>query len=103
MTDALRKELPLGSGPTAVDDHPQVFARAIVTPPAPPWEQIRAANLEARHGAPLPLAELMHRVKRLSGWAPGRPGRFAVFYVRSKEFRSPFEAKVDVDGQTVFS
>jgi len=30
-----------------------------------------------------------------------RPGRFAVFYVRAKEFRAPFEANVDVDGQLV--
>jgi len=101
VTDALRKELPLESGPTTVESHPQVFVRAIVTPPAPPWEQTRAANLEARHGAPLPLAELLHRVKRLAPWAPGRPGRFGVFYVHAKEFRAPFETEVEVDGQSV--
>jgi len=101
VTDALRKELPFEAEPAAAGDHPQVFARAIVTPPAPPWEQNRAANLDARHGAPLPLSELIHRVRRLSGWAPGRPGRFAVFYVRTREFRAPFETKVEVDGQLV--
>lgn len=84
-----------------MDDPPQVFAKAIVTPPGAPWEQMKAANLEARHGAPLPLSELIHRVKRLSRWAPGRPGRFAVFYVRTKEFRAPFETQIDVDGQLV--
>jgi hypothetical protein len=98
VTDALRQDDPRDA---AAEAPPQVFARAIVTPPAPPWEQARAAALEARHGAPLPLPELLHRVKRLSGWAPGRPGRFAVFYVRTKEFRTAFETSIDVDGQMV--
>lgn len=81
--------------------HPQVFVRAFVTPPGAPWEQSKAADLEARHGAPLPVADLMFRVRRLAGWTPGRPGRFAVFYVRAQEFREPFETEVDVDGQRV--
>ncbi|HEX4712063.1 hypothetical protein [Phenylobacterium sp.] len=101
MTDALRKDYSIEAEPTLAEGHPQVFARAIVTPPAPPWEQVRVATLDARHGAPVPISELIHRVKRLSGWAPGRPGRFAVFYVRAKEFRTPFETSVDVDGQLV--
>jgi len=101
MTDALRKEMPFDAGPTPLDDHPKVFVRAIVMPPATPWEQVRAANMEARHGAPVPISELLHRVKRLAPWAPGRPGRFGVFYVRAKEYRAPFEAEVDVDGQRV--
>jgi hypothetical protein len=101
MSDALRKDWPSEAETSQAPEHPQVFARAIVTPPAPPWEQMRAATLEAQHGAPLPLPELVHRIKRLARWAPGRPGRFAVFYVRSKEFRAPFETTVDVDGQSV--
>lgn len=80
---------------------PQVFVRALVTPPGPPWEQARAARLDARHGAPLAIAELVHQVRRLERWAPGRPGRYGAFYVRAREFREPFEARVEVDGQTV--
>ncbi|HEX3365605.1 hypothetical protein [Phenylobacterium sp.] len=101
MTDALRRDVRPEPEPARPEDHPRVFTRAIVTPPAPPWEQARAANLDARHGAPLPLPDLVHRVRRLSGWAPGRPGRFAVFYVRAAELRGPFEAAVEVEGQTV--
>lgn len=101
MTETLRQEFRIAPDPVEPAARPQVFARAIVTPPAPPWEQARAANLEAQHGAPLPLAELLHRVKRLSSWGPGRPGRFAVLYVRAKEVRHPFEATADVEGQTV--
>jgi len=85
----------------ASNDPPKVFVRVIVTPPASPWEQTRAAALDARHGAPLPLSELLQRMKRISSWAPGRPGRFAAFYVRAKEYRAPFETDVDVEGQLV--
>jgi hypothetical protein len=80
---------------------PHVFVRALSTPPGPPWEQARAARLDARHGAPLPLPELMHQVRRLDRWAPGQPGRYAAFYIRAREFREPFEASVDVDGRPV--
>lgn len=80
---------------------PQVFVRALVTPPGAPWEQARAARLDARHGAPLPVSELLHQVRRLDRWGPGRSGRYAAFYVRAREFREPFEATVEVDGQPV--
>lgn len=80
---------------------PHVFVRAVSVPPGWPWEQARAARLEAEHGAPLPLSELMHQVRRLSPWGLGKPGRFGVFYLRRQEFRGPFETIVDVDGQAV--
>ena len=81
--------------------HPQVFVRAFSIPPGAPWEQNRAAQLEARHGAPLPISELLHRVSRLGSWAPGRPGRFAAFYIRAREFQVPFETIVEVDGSPI--
>ncbi len=80
---------------------PHVFSRAFTAPAGMPWEQTRAAQLEARHGAPVPISELLHQVKRLDGWTFGRPARFVLFYVRSREFRGPFETTVDVDGRTV--
>jgi len=80
---------------------PHIFVRALSTPPGAPWEQARAARLDSRHGAPLPLAELMHQVRRLDRWAPGQPGRYAAFYIRAREFREPFESSVEVDGRTV--
>jgi hypothetical protein len=78
--------------------NPQVFVRVVSTPPGMPWEQSRAAQLEMRHGAPLPIADLMHKMNRLGRWAPGQQGRFAVFYIRAREFRTPFETIVDVEG-----
>lgn len=91
------------AGAAAMEDGgpPQVFVRAITTPPGLPWEQHRAAQLEARHGSPLPIADLVHRLRRIGGWSIGRPGRFAVFYVRSREFRAPFETTMEVEGQAV--
>jgi hypothetical protein len=80
---------------------PQVFVRTFATPPGLPWDQARAAQLDARHGAPLPISDLLHRVKRLDRWTPGRSGAFAVFYVRRRDFDRPFETTVDVDGQAV--
>src|SRR4051812_4519545 len=80
---------------------PQVFKRVIATPSGPPWRQVRAAQLEARHGAPLPIGELMFRLKRIAPWSLGQPGRFAAFYIRTREYRSAFEAIVDVEGTPV--
>lgn len=80
---------------------PQVFVRTFQTPAAMPWDQARAANLDARHGAPLPLPDLMHRLRRLEPWAPGRAGRYAVFYIRRRDYTGPFETLVDVDGQAL--
>lgn len=87
--------------PAAARPQPQVFVRALITPPGPPWEQARAARLDAQHGAPLPIADLLHQVRRLDRWGPGRPGRYAAFYVRAREIRDPFETAVEVDGQSV--
>jgi len=80
---------------------PHVLARSFSVPAGLPWVQQRAAELEAQHGAPLPISEVLHRLRRLNSWAPGRPGRYAAFYVRRREYNGPFERAVEVDGATV--
>lgn len=80
---------------------PQVFVRALSVPPGAPWEQARAARLDARHGAPLPIGELMHQVRRLEPWGPGKAGRYAALYVRAREYQAPFETDVEVGGRTL--
>ena len=90
---------PPGGPQDQVSAHPQVLPRTIATPPGPPWEQARAARLEARHGAPLPLTEVIWRLRRLEPWAPARPGRYVAFYVRERELKTRFTAKVEVDGR----
>jgi hypothetical protein len=88
-------------GPSPAAETPQVFVRTFTIPSGLPWDQARAAQLEARHGAPLPIADLVHRLRRLEPWAPGRIGRYAVFYVRRRDYSGPFETTIDVDGQTM--
>ena len=80
---------------------PKVFVRTISTPPGLPWEQGRVADLEARHGSPLPIGEVLYRVRRLEGWRPGSPGRFAAFYVLAGEVDGRLDASAEVDGQTL--
>jgi hypothetical protein len=78
---------------------PQVFTRVIATPPGPPWRQSRMAMLEARQSAPLPIAEVAYRLRRLGLW-DSRAGRFAAFYVRASDFTESFTSDVQVDGET---
>lgn len=78
---------------------PRVFVRTISAPPGLPWEQARAAGLEARMGAPLPLHGVAYQVRRLEGWAPGHPARFAAFYVRAAEVGDALAAEIEVDGR----
>jgi hypothetical protein len=90
-----------GPDPSVEAAEPRVFVRVIATPPGLPWEQARTADLEARHGAPLPIAELLHRLQRLEGWRPGAPGRFAAFYVLAREVDGQLEASAEVEGRAV--
>jgi hypothetical protein len=80
-------------------DAPKVFSRVFAVPPGAPWEQSKAAQLEARHGSPLPISDLTWRLRRLGGWGPGAVGRFVVFYVRSRELVGAFETTVEVEGR----
>lgn len=65
---------------------PNVLVRTLVVPPGAPWVQQRAAMLEARHSAPLPIESLVLSLMRLEGWRPGRPGRYAACYVLARDF-----------------
>jgi hypothetical protein len=83
----------------AAGEEPQVFVRTVVAPPGWAWEQRRNVDLEARYGAPLPIAELLYRVRRLEPWRPGAASRFAVFYVLAREVKGQLEASAEVDGR----
>lgn len=80
---------------------PRVFARAVHAPAGWPWEQARAAQLAARHEAPLPIDQVHLRLKRLAPWRPAQPARFAACYVRISEIGERFETRVEVEGQSV--
>jgi hypothetical protein len=80
---------------------PTVFVRTLSVPPGAPWDQARAAALEARVGAPLPLADVVYQLHRLDTWSLGRPARYAACYVRAQEAGDDFETTVSVDGRSV--
>jgi hypothetical protein len=58
------------------------FIRRFSTPAGAPWDQTRAARLEAVHGAPLPAALLEIVLRRVGRWRPGAPAVFAAAYFR---------------------
>lgn len=86
---------------TADTSEPKVFVRSITAPPGLPWDQARAAGLEARLGAPIPLGGVTYQLRRLDTWAPGASARFAAFYVRSEEVHGQLTTFAEVDGRSV--
>jgi len=82
-------------------DEPKVFARVISVPPGMPWDQRRAVGLEARAAAPLPIGEVVYRLRRLEPWTPGSAGRFVAFYVRAVEVGDQLATTVPVEGRTM--
>jgi len=80
------------------------FTRVIVTPAAFPWDQARAAQLEARHTSPVTGAvgvDLTIVVKRLIPWRPRETGRFAAVYLKGGVPPQGLSFTVDVHGQAV--
>lgn len=61
---------------------PQLFTRVIVIPPGAPWDQHRAARLDAAHGAPLAGDEVVFALRRLDPWRPRTSARYGVAYRR---------------------
>jgi len=80
---------------------PRVFARAVHAPAGWPWEQLRAAQLAARHEAPVSMDQVHLRLKRLTPWRPAQAARFAACYVRISEIAERFETQVEVEGRPV--
>lgn len=80
---------------------PRVFTRLVVTPPALPWEQARAAGLDARMNAPVASPDIVQHVRRLDRWRPGRPGRFLAAYAREANVGEGLTTECQVEGRTV--
>lgn len=100
--EAPRERGPEGEAPRQrAPEGAQIFVRTLSVPAGPPWDQSRAAALEARLGAPLPLGEIIYQLKRLDPWAPGKPARFAAFYVRAQEIGEQLSARPIVEGEPV--
>lgn len=59
------------------------FTRVVTTPPAWPWDQVRAARLEAQHTSPVSGGDITILVRRLKPWAFNEPGEFVAVYLRA--------------------
>ena len=83
---------------------PKPFTRGFSVPPGLPWDQARAAQLEARHTSPVAALagdELRIHVKRLTPWRPGEEGRFAAIYLKASETRPGQVFRLEVQGHPV--
>jgi hypothetical protein len=101
MSAAPDFHLTRSAEPRSDSSSPVVFVRTLSTPPGAPWDQARAARLEAQVGAPLPLDEVIYQLHRLEAWRPKRPGRYAACYVRIEDAGDAFSQKVNVSGHSV--
>jgi len=80
---------------------PRVFSRLIAAPAGWPWEQVRGAQLAARHEAPLPIELVYLQLKRLTPWRPSQSASFAACYVRMADVEERLDTQVDLDGQKI--
>jgi len=77
------------------------FTRVVTTPPGWPWDQARAAMLEARHTSPLSNDGVNIMVRRLKSWALGEGGEFVAIYLRAGDPLPAQGLDVDVRGRTI--
>lgn len=82
-------------------DAAKIFARIIEIPPGAPWDQYRAARLDAAHRAPLAAGEVAFVLKRLDAWRPRAPARYGVAYRRRGASDAADIEDVVLDGRTV--
>lgn len=102
MTDGAQLRLVEEAvGSETSEDGQKVFARSFAVPPGAPWDQTRAAALEARASAPLPLGDLVYQVRRFDSWRPGRAAKFVAFYARTTDVAERLKTEMLVDGQSM--
>lgn len=77
------------------------FTRVVTAPPAWPWDQHRAARMEAQHTSPLSGDDITVIVRRLKPWGWNEPGKFVAVYLRGVDLRDDLNFQVDVQGQTI--
>lgn len=77
------------------------FTRVLATPPGWPWDQSRAAMLEARHTSPVSSDGVNIIVRRLKAWAMGESGEFVAIYLRAGDPLPAQGLDVEVRGRTI--
>lgn len=87
------------SAAVASNDSRGLHVRTLSVPPATPWDQAKAARLEAHRNAP--VRNLRVEVKRLGHWKPGKGARFAAIYARTDQISKGLTTRTRVEGQVV--
>ncbi len=77
------------------------FTRVLSVPPAWPWDQARAARLEAQHTSPVSGDSINILVRRLEPWRLNEPGRYVAVYLRAGEARAGQGFDIEVQGRRV--
>lgn len=80
---------------------PKVLVRILTAQPGLPWDQTKAAMLDARHGSPIPLADVSLQLRRLAPWSPGAEGRFAALYAPTRIIGERLRTTVFIKGSPV--
>ena len=75
------------------------FTRLVTAPPSWPWDQARAARLEAQHTSPVSGDDVSIVVRRLKPWALGQDGKFVAIYLRGVDIRQGLKFDIDIQGQ----
>lgn len=89
----------LDSAPETVTCPPVVFARAIDAVAAMPWDQSRAARLDAILNAPIPTSDVALVLRRIGRWAYRSPARFAAIYARQSDVGDGLSTTIELDGR----
>lgn len=87
------------SGPSGATDS-RLFVSLVSTPPGMPWEQRRAAALEARLSSPLPGSQTAFQLVRRQAWRPRSQGLYAIVYARLTDIGAGRTVSVEIDGRT---
>ena len=77
------------------------FTRAVTVPPGWPWDQTRAASLEALHTSPVSGDAVTTLVRRLRPWRFNEPGEFAAVYLRGGAELGGQSFDIQIQGQTL--
>lgn len=75
------------------------FTRVVTTPPAWPWDQARAAKLEAQHTSPVSGGDATVLVRRLKPWVFNESGEFVAIYLRSGDTAPSEGFDIEVQGK----
>jgi hypothetical protein len=77
------------------------FVRVFTIPAASPWDQDRAARLNAEAASPLPAPHAAIDVRRLELWSPGQPSRYCAGYLRKSQIKDELRIERFIEGRDV--